>query len=103
VAHTLAWVLFAGAIVALPFCALYRRYDIALLLAALVSGEVLVLAINRWHCPLTAVAARYTPDRRANFDIYLPEWLARHNKGIFGTLYFAGLVFAWARWRGWLG
>ena len=23
--------------------------------------------------------AKYTPDRRANFDIYLPEWLARNN------------------------
>jgi hypothetical protein len=44
------------------------------------------------------VAARYTDDRRANFDIYLPEWLARHNQAIFGTLYVAGCALALARW-----
>jgi hypothetical protein len=44
------------------------------------------------HCPLTAVAARYTAERRPNFDIYLPAWLARHNILIFSTLYAAGLL-----------
>ena len=101
--HTIVWTLFAGAIFAVPVYAWQRRYDIALLLAGLVLIEVLVLAVNRWRCQLTAVAARYTDDRRPNFDIYLPEWLARHNKGIFGALFVAGLLFTWARWRGWLG
>jgi polyferredoxin len=59
---------------------------------------VLVLVFNGWGCPLTPVAARYTNDRRANFDIYLPEWLARHTKRIFGTLYVAGIIFTLARW-----
>jgi len=44
------------------------------------------------------VAARYTAERRANFDIYLPEWLARHNKVIFGTIYLVGVVAACAHW-----
>ena len=57
-----------------------------------------MLLFNKFRCPLTAVAARYTDDRRDNFDIYLPEWLARHNKIIFGTLYFAGVAFALTRW-----
>ena len=56
-------------------------------------GEVVVLWLNRWNCPLTAVAARYTDDGRANFDIYLPEWLARYNKQIFGALYVAGVAY----------
>ncbi len=38
----------------------------------------------------TDLAARYTEDRRGNFDIYLPVWLARQNKTIFGTLFLAG-------------
>jgi hypothetical protein len=59
-----------------------------------------VLAVNRWRCPLTPIAARYTEDRRANFDIYLPEWLARYNKEIFGTLYLAGVVLLVVRWVG---
>ena len=71
---------------------------LALWLAAIVAGEVIVLVFNRMRCPLTGVAARYTEDRRDNFDIYLPEWLARHNKLIFGALYVGGLVFALVRW-----
>jgi hypothetical protein len=39
----------------------------------------------------TAVAARYTDDRRTNFDIYLPEWLARYNRQIFGPCFVAAL------------
>jgi hypothetical protein len=58
-----------------------------------------VLILNRWRCPLTSVAARYTDDRRDNFDIYLPEWIARHNQLIFGTLYVAGIIFTLARWK----
>ena len=61
--------------------------------------EVLVLVVNGWRCPLTSLAARYTDDRRANFDIYLPLWLAANNKRIFGTLFVGGLVFSVWRWR----
>jgi hypothetical protein len=49
-------------------------------------------------CPLTDVAAKYTSDRRANFDIYLPEWLARHNKMIFGLLYLVSLGYLIVSW-----
>lgn len=97
--HSAAWLLFAAATVAVPLFARMGRFDFALASAALVFGEVLVLAANRWQCPLTGVAAQYTTDRRANFDIYLPEWLARHNKTIFGSLYLAGLLYAWWRWQ----
>ena len=57
-----------------------------------------VLALNKWRCPLTSLAARYTTDRGANFDIYLPEWLAKHNEVIFGTIYLVGVVTACAHW-----
>jgi hypothetical protein len=96
--HTVVWAGFAGCIVAIPVLALQQRFRLAAILALIVLGEVVVLAINRWRCPLTPIAARYTEDRRANFDIYLPEWLARYNKEIFGTLYFAGVVLLVVRW-----
>lgn len=64
--------------------------------------EVAVLALNAWRCPLTGVAARYTDDRRDNFDIYLPLWLARYNKHIFGSLFVGGILAAWALWA-WRG
>ena len=97
--HTAAWAFFAGCIVAIPVYAALSRFQVVKLLAGVVSIELAILAANRGSCPLTAIAARYTDDRRPNFDIYLPEWLARHNKAIFGTLLVLGLAFAALRWR----
>ena len=97
--HTLAWILFAGCIVVLPIVAWQRNFLAAAVLIAVVLVEVLVLLANRFRCPLTAVAARYTDDRRDNFDIYLPLWIARYNKHIFGTLFVAGVLFTLMVWR----
>ena len=98
IAHTLIWAFFAGSILAIPVCSLMQRHWAALVLIGIVSVEVLVLVLNGMSCPLTSVAARYTNDRRDNFDIYLPEWLARHNKSVFGSLYLAGILITAIRW-----
>ncbi len=99
VVHTLAWSVFAGCIVALPVAAYLGNFRLAAILIASVLVEVLVLFANHFRCPLTDVAARYTSDRRANFDIYLPLWIARYNKEIFGSLFVAGVLFTIFRWR----
>jgi hypothetical protein len=96
--HTLAWALFAGCIIAIPIATLLSEHRVAAWLAGIVFVEILVLAFNQWSCPLTSIAARYTEDRRPNFDIYLPQWLAKYNKQIFGPLYIAGMLFALANW-----
>lgn len=96
--HTVAWALFAGCILALPVVAFLQLFSLAVLLIAIVSIEVLVLAANKFRCPLTAVAARYTDDRRDNFDIYLPVSVARYNKLIFGGLFVAGILFTLVEW-----
>jgi len=96
--HTFVWAIFAGCIIAIPFASALGRHRAAAWLIAIVAVEVAVLFFNRMRCPLTAVAARYTDDTRDNFDIYLPEWLARNNKTIFGWLYVGGVAFA--VWRG---
>jgi hypothetical protein len=98
VTHTAVWALFAGSILVIPVLAWHELWFATTLLIALVLIECLVLVVSRMRCPLTDVAARYTGDRRDNFDIYLPEWLARHNKRIFGSLFVAGLVFPAVRW-----
>ena len=97
-AHTVVWAFFVACIAAIPFFTARSQFALALLFAGIVAIEVAVLALNRMQCPMTPVAARYTADRRPNFDIYLPEWLARYNKEIFGTLYVAGVLFALLRW-----
>lgn len=101
VAHTLVWAFFAGCVLAIPVASWLGQHATAGWLIAAVMLEVGILLVNAWRCPLTAWAARYTDDRRDNFDIYLPMWLARYNKHIFGTLYVAGIVFAVVRWM-WL-
>jgi hypothetical protein len=96
--HTIAWALFAGCIVALPVAAWSRDFRLASILIAVVLVEVVILLANRFRCPLTGVAARYTDDRSDNFDIYLPLWIARYNKQIFGTLFVAGVLFTLVSW-----
>ncbi len=98
VIHTLAWAFFASCILAIPTLALRGLFGDVIILAILVFIEIAVLIINKWRCPLTNVAARYTDDRSDNFDIYLPLWLARRNKLIFGWLFPVVLVFALALW-----
>jgi polyferredoxin len=96
--HTAIWAFFASCVLAIPIFAWHGEYAHATMFIGVVFVELLVLVFNRWRCPLTSIAARYTADRRDNFDIYLPEWLARHNKLIFGVLYMVGLLYTLARW-----
>jgi len=98
IVHTVVWVAFVACILAIWLLAWQAEFYYATLSIGIVCVELLVLILNHWRCPLTSVAARYTGDRRANFDIYLPEWLARHTKLTFGTLYVAGIIFTLARW-----
>ena len=98
VVHTLVWVIFAGCIVALPVAAWFMHFRLAVILIGIVLIEVIVLFANHFRCPLTDVAARYTSDRRDNFDIYLPPWIARYNKQIFGSLFVAGILLTAIRW-----
>ena len=102
VVHTIAWAFFAGCILAIPYAAFRGDFRAAAILIAIVLVEVAILVVNGMRCPLTGVAARYTDERQDNFDIYLPLWLARYNKQIFGTLFVAAIVYTAARWRGWI-
>jgi hypothetical protein len=98
VTHTVVWAFFVACILAIPLLAARSQFGLAALFTAIVACEVGILLLNRMRCPLTGVAARYTDDRRANFDIYLPEWLARNNKQVFGTLYVFAVLFLVLRW-----
>ncbi len=96
--HTIVWIFFVGCIAGIPISASQGKLGLAAALIGLVCLEVIILIFNRWSCPLTAVAGRYTADRQANFDIFLPVWLARHNKTVFGTLFVAGAAYTAFKW-----
>ncbi len=98
--HTVVWAVFAGSILAIPAFTYTGRLSVAWSLIGFVLIEVLVLVANRMKCPLTDVAGRYTEDRRDNFDIYLPLWIARYNKPIFGSFYVLGFLYTLIVWAG---
>ncbi len=85
--HTAVWAVLAGCILALPITGLLHRFHWAIILTVIIVVECAVLALNKGRCPLANLAARFTEDRADNLDIYLPDWVARHNKAIFGTLF----------------
>ena len=48
--------------------------------------EAIVLLLFKWTCPLSILARKYTNSQKDNFDIFLPNWLARYTKLIYGIL-----------------
>jgi hypothetical protein len=96
--HTVVWAVLAGCILALPIAALLHRFDWATILSVIILAECAVLALNNGRCPLTGVAARFTDERTDNFDIYLPNGVARHNKAICGTLFVINELIVLWRW-----
>lgn len=96
--HTVIWALFAGCILAIPITSHTGNFHLSGVLIGVVTFEILVIAVNRGSCPLTVVAARFTEDQRDNFDIYLPAWIARHNKAIFGIIFLVGVLYTLVQW-----
>ena len=96
--HSAVWLFMATCILMIPLTAFQNHFQLTAMLTAVIVIECAALAINRGKCPLTSFAARYTDDRSDNFDIFLPLWLARYNKVIFGTLFLLGCTFALILW-----
>jgi len=98
--HTLVWVFFVGCILLIPVSAATGDLHRAAALSTAVLVECGILALNQGRCPLTDWARRYTDDRSDNFDIYLPLWLARYNKAVFGSLFLLFELYLVVVWIG---
>ena len=48
--------------------------------------EGITLVVFKFFCPLTIMARKYSDSTKANFDIYLPVWLAKYNKQIYTSI-----------------
>lgn len=97
--HTAIWVGFNVCFGMAIWAGLTGRFDAWFWVpVGLIVLELVVLLANGWACPLTPIAARYTDDRSDNFDIYLPAWLARHNKTVYTVVcVLGGLAIAVSR------
>lgn len=93
IAHTIIWVFFVVAIFYVVYSGLTNKVNnLTWIAIGLVIGEGVILLIFRMFCPLTLMARKYSDSTRDNFDIYLPNWLARHNKVIFTSIFILGLI-----------
>jgi hypothetical protein len=88
ITHTIIWLVFVAIICFVVWTGWTGNISIYSWLAVTaVIGEGLVLAIFKWKCPLTVIARKYSDSTSDNFDIYLPNWLAKYNKLIFTSIF----------------
>jgi len=84
ITHTLVWIGFNVVIFYMLYAVVSNKMDWRLWMGyGLVLAEGVVLFAFNYACPLTIVAHKYSDSTRHNFDIYLPNWLARYNKLIY--------------------
>jgi hypothetical protein len=91
--HTAIWLVMASAAFYILYAGLTKTFNSWLYVSvALLVLESIILMLNKWTCPLTPMAMKYTPNTNSNFDIYLPEIIAKYNKHIFGSIFLVGLL-----------
>lgn len=85
--HTAIWLFFNVVIFYLLYAVISDKIDIWVWICiGVLLAEGLVLLIFKSLCPITIWARKYSDSSDANFDIYLPNWLAKYNKLIYTTI-----------------
>ena len=100
--HTVTWLVFVAAILYVCYAGAFNKVNsLVWYCIGLVLIEGIVLLMNKWKCPITSLAHKYTDTHPIGFDIFLPKWLAKYNKFLFSTLFFIGVLLV--LWRTILG
>ena len=82
--HTIIWLFFNVVIFYMLYAAISNKLDIYLWAGfGLIFLEGMILVIFKTVCPVTVLARKYSKSNKDNFDIYLPNWLAKFNKQIY--------------------
>lgn len=85
--HTIIWLFFNAVIFYMLYAAITNKLDKWLWTGyGLFATEGIVLLYFKFYCPLTLMARKYSDSAKHNFDIFLPNWLAKHNKLIYTSL-----------------
>ena len=93
--HTVIWLFFNLVIFYLLYAAIANSIDRWVFICiglGLVLVEGVVLLAFKMFCPLTVWARKYSDSTKANFDIFLPNWLAKYNKLIYTTIFLIALI-----------
>lgn len=82
--HTVIWVFFNVVIFYLLYAVVVNKIDKWVWICiSLIVLEGITLLVFKSLCPVTIIARKYSNSNQDNFDIYLPNWLARNNKKIY--------------------
>ena len=91
--HTIIWLFYVLIIFYILYAGIYNKINLYIWIAiGLVIFEVIILAVFKGKCPLTILGYKYADNQQVGFDIYLPRWLAKYNKIIFGTIFVIGIL-----------
>jgi hypothetical protein len=75
----MVWMFFNTVIFCMLYAVIINKLDARLWIGyGLVGLEGLTLVIFKCSCPITNLARKYSISSKDNFDIYLPNWLAKH-------------------------
>jgi hypothetical protein len=93
IVHTMIWLFFNVVIFYLLYAVIVNKIDWRVWgCIGLVVIEGLVLAVFNMFCPLTLMARKYSDSSKDNFDIFLPNWLAKYNKLIYTSLFGIAII-----------
>lgn len=85
--HTLIWIFFNAVIFYMLYAVIINKLDLWLWLGyGFIFLEAVTLLIFQFNCPLSVFARNYSNSSKDNFDIFLPNWLARYTKLIYTTI-----------------
>lgn len=95
--HTLIWLFFNAILFYMAYAVIVNQVgELVWWGIGCIVVEWIVLLVYGWQCPCTILARRYSSSKSDNFDIYIPNWLAKYNKLIYITLFIVimgGLIF----------
>jgi hypothetical protein len=93
IVHSLVWTFMVAVIFYVLYCGIFNNINLLTWIAiGIIILEGIVLLAFNLYCPLTLLARKYSDSSKDNFDIYLPNWLAKYNKQIFTTIYLLALI-----------
>jgi hypothetical protein len=91
--HTIIWAFFVFVILYILYSGITNSVNTFTWIGiGLIIGEGFVLLVFKMFCPLTLIARKYSDSQKENFDIFLPNWLAKNNKLIFTSIFIVGLM-----------
>lgn len=87
ITHTLIWLFFNVVIFYMLYAVIVNKIDHWLWIGyGFFILEGITLLAYKFYCPLTIIARKYSKSTNDNFDIFLPNWLAKYTKLIYTSI-----------------